>query len=166
MAGLSNAVTGDGLGTLYEKAEYEMVPTLKSKVVIPPSVHIKDALKYFQLLDIEDPSLNVLWEERIQEIHIHVMGAIQLEILKQLILERFHFEVDFEEPQILYKETIDSTAIGYGHFEPLKHYAEVHLKIEPAGRNSGITFDNVCHANDLSSGKSKLGQASRIGKSA
>lgn len=156
VAGLSNAVTGDGLGTLNEKAEYEMVPTLKSKVVIPATVHIKDALKYFQLLDIEDPSLNVLWEERIQEIHIHVMGAIQLEILKQLILERFHFEVDFEEPQILYKETIDSTVIGYGHFEPLKHYAEVHLKIEPAGRNSGITFDNVCHANDLSIGNQNL----------
>lgn len=156
VAGLTHAVTGDGLGTLSEKAEYEMVPTLKSKVVIPPTIHIKDALKYFQLLDIEDPSLNVLWEERIQEIHIHVMGAIQLEILKQLILERFHFEVDFEEPQILYKETIDSTVIGYGHFEPLKHYAEVHLKIEPAGRNSGITFDNVCHANDLSIGNQNL----------
>ncbi|MBW9234258.1 GTP-binding protein, partial [Leptospira santarosai] len=78
VSGLTNAFTGDGLGTVYGKAEYEMVPTLKSKVVIAPSVHIKDALKCFQLLDVEDPSLNVMWEERLQEIHIHVMGAIQL----------------------------------------------------------------------------------------
>ncbi|EPD50231.1 small GTP-binding protein domain protein [Paenisporosarcina sp. HGH0030] len=156
VSGLTNAVTGDGLGTLYGKADYEMVPTLKSKVVIVPSVHIKDALKCFQLLDVEDPSLNVMWEERLQEIHIHVMGAIQLEILKQLVAERFHFEVEFEEPQILYKETINSTTIGYGHFEPLKHYAEVHLKMEPARRNSGITFDNVCHANHLSVGNQNL----------
>ncbi|MGE6489272.1 GTP-binding protein [Paenisporosarcina sp. NPDC076898] len=156
VSGLTNAVSGDGLGTLYGKAEYEMVPTLKSKIVIPPSVHIKDALKCFQLLDVEDPSLNVIWEERLQEIHIHVMGAIQLEILKQLVAERFHFEVEFEEPQILYKETIDSTTIGYGHFEPLKHYAEVHLKMVPAERNSGITFDNVCHANHLSVGNQNL----------
>ncbi|MGB2993307.1 MAG: translation factor GTPase family protein [Paenisporosarcina sp.] len=156
VSGLSSASTGDGLGTVHEKAVYEMVPTLKSKVVFDSSVHIKEALRYFQLLDIEDPSLNVTWEERLQEIHIHVMGTIQLEILKQIIKERFHLEVSFEEPKILYKESIDSTVNGYGHFEPLKHYAEVHLKIEPAPRNSGIAFENVCHANDLSIGNQNL----------
>lgn len=150
--GLTNAITGDGLGTIHENAVYEMVPTLKSKVVFDSSVHIKEVLRYFQLLDIEDPSLNVMWEERLQEIHIHVMGTIQLEILKQIVKERFHIEVSFEEPKILYKESIDSTVIGYGHFEPLKHYAEVHLKLEPASRNSGISFENMCHANDLSIG--------------
>ena len=154
--GLTNATTGDGLGTIHENAVYEMVPTLKSKVVFDSSVHIKEALRYFQLLDIEDPSLNVTWEERLQEIHIHVMGTIQLEILKQIAKERFQIEVSFEEPKILYKESIDSTVIGYGHFEPLKHYAEVHLKIEPAPRNSGITFENNCHANDLSIGNQNL----------
>ena len=154
--GLSGASTGDGLGTIHEKAVYEMVPTLKSKVVFDSSVHIKEALRYFQLLDIEDPSLNVTWEERLQEIHIHVMGKIQLEILKQIVKERFHIEVSFEEPKILYKESIDSTVNGYGHFEPLKHYAEVHLKIEPAPRNSGIAFENVCHANELSIGNQNL----------
>ena len=154
--GLTNATTGDGLGTIHENAVYDMVPTLKSKVVFDSSIHIKEALRYFQLLDIEDPSLNVTWEERLQEVHIHVMGTIQLEILKQIVKERFHIEVSFEEPKILYKESIDSTVIGYGHFEPLKHYAEVHLKIEPAPRNSGITFENVCHANDLSIGNQNL----------
>ncbi|QBP40321.1 GTP-binding protein [Paenisporosarcina antarctica] len=154
--GLSNAFTGDGLGTLHEKAVYEMIPTLKSRVVIDPLVHIKDALRSFKMLDVEDPSLNVRWEEPLQEIHIHVMGTIQLEILKQLVMERFHFEVSFEEPKILYKETIESTTNGYGHFEPLKHYAEVHLKIEPSERNSGITFNNTCHANDLSVGNQNL----------
>ena len=156
VVGLSNASTGDGLGTIHERAVYEMVPTLKSKVVIDPKVHIKDALKSFQLLDVEDPSLNVTWEESLQDIHIHVMGTIQLEILKQLIKERFLFDVTFEEPEILYKETIDNTVNGYGHFEPLKHYAEVHLKLEPAERNSGITFANICHANDLSIGNQNL----------
>lgn len=154
--GLSNASTGDGVGSLHEKAVYEMVPTLKSKVVFDSAVHIKEALRYFQLLDIEDPSLNIKWEERLQEIHIHVMGTIQLEILKQLVKERFHLEVSFEEPKILYKESIASTTIGYGHFEPLKHYAEVHLKLEPAIRNSGMSFENMCHANDLSIGNQNL----------
>ena len=154
--GLSNAFTGDGLGTIHEKAVYEMVPTLKSKVVFASSVHIKEALRYFQLLDIEDPSLNVTWEERVQEIHIHVMGTIQLEILQQLVKDRFQLEVSFDEPKILYKESIESTVTGYGHFEPLKHYAEVHLKIEPGARDSGISFENVCHANDLSIGNQNL----------
>ncbi|WP_075619034.1 GTP-binding protein [Paenisporosarcina indica] len=154
--GLSFAAIGDGLGTIQEKAVYEMVPTLKSKVVIDPTVHIKEALRCFQLLDVEDPSLNVTWEERLQEIHIHVMGTIQLEVLKPLIKERFRFDVTFEEPEILYKETIASTVTGYGHFEPLKHYAEVHLKLEAGNRNSGITFDNSCHANDLSIGNQNL----------
>lgn len=157
VTGLSNASTGDGVGTIQEKAVYEMVPTLKSKVVvIDQKVHIKEALHCFQLLDVEDPSLNVTWEERLQEIHIHVMGIIQLEILKPLVKDRFHFDVSFEEPQILYKETIESTVNGYGHFEPLKHYAEVHLKLEPAERNSGIAFENACHANDLSIGNQNL----------
>ncbi len=154
--GLSNAVTGDGVGTLHEKAMYEMVPTLKSKVVFNSSIHSKEVLRYFQQLDVEDPSLQVMWEERLQEIHIHVMGSIQLEILKSIIKDRFHIEVSFDEPQILYKETIGSMTYGYGHFEPLKHYAEVHLKIEPAARNSGITFINLCHANDLSIGYQNL----------
>ena len=113
-------------------------------------------LRCFNILDAEDPSLRVFWDEHFQEIHVHVMGIIQLEVLEQIVKERFSFTVSFGEPDILYKETIETTVIGYGHFEPLRHYAEVHLKIEPAKRNSGISFENVCHANDLSIGNQNL----------
>jgi len=129
---------------------------LKSRVIFDPSIHVKEALRYFYILDAEDPSLNVTWEERSQEIHIRVMGTIQLEVLKQIVKERFHLDVQFGEPEILYKETVETVVCGYGHFEPLGHYAEVHLKIEPAGRNSGISFEAVCHTDDLPVGTQNL----------
>ncbi|MBI0579301.1 TetM/TetW/TetO/TetS family tetracycline resistance ribosomal protection protein [Neobacillus cucumis] len=156
VTGITNASVGDGVGTLEEKAVYDMVPTLRSKVVFEPEVNPKEALKYFLMLDAEDPSLHVNWEERLQEIHLHVMGAIQLEVLEQIIFERFRLKIVFEQPEILYKETIDNEVIGYGHFEPLKHYAEVHLKIEPGKRNSGILYESSCHTDDLSIGLQNL----------
>ncbi|MED1467267.1 translation factor GTPase family protein [Bacillus salipaludis] len=156
VTGITNASVGDGVGALEEKAVYDMVPTLRSKVVFEPGVNPKEALKYFLMLDAEDPSLYVTWEERLQEIHLHVMGAIQLEVLEQIIFERFHLKIAFEQPEILYKETIDNEVIGYGHFEPLKHYAEVHLKIEPGKRNSGILYESSCHTDDLSIGLQNL----------
>lgn len=154
--GLSSAMVGDGLGQLEEQSSFEMVPTLKSRVIFEPSINVKEALKQFMILNAEDPSLNVIWEESLQQIHIHVMGTIQLEVLEQLIYERFQLKVTFDEPEILYKETVDTDTIGYGHFEPLGHYAEVHLKIEPGERNTGITFKNLCHADDLSVGHQNL----------
>ena len=156
VTGLSSASVGDGVGECQEKAKYDLVPTLKSKVVFDPCLSVKEVLKYFNMLDAEDPSLRMIWDEQFQEIYIHVMGVIQLEVLKQLVEERFQLNVSFDAPKILYKETIETTVIGYGHFEPLKHYAEVHLKIEPAPRNSGISFENICHANDLSIGNQNL----------
>lgn len=154
--GLTNASIGDGVGENTDIVNFEMVPTLKSKVIFEPSVNIKEALRFFKILEAEDPSLNVIWEEGIQQIHIHVMGTIQLEVLEQLVFERFQLKVQFADPEILYRETIDNEVIGYGHFEPLMHYAEVHLKIEPAERNSGIQFVNVCHADDLGIGHQNL----------
>lgn len=154
--GLSKAAVGDGVGLIREKNSYEMVPTLKSKVNFEPSVNIREALHYFKQLDSEDPSLNVTWEEGFQEIQIHVMGKIQLEVLEHVVWDRFQLRVTFTEPEILYKETISSEVIGYGHFEPLGHYAEVHLKIEPGSRNSGIEFENKCHADDLTVGNQNL----------
>ncbi len=156
VTGLTQASIGDGVGALKEKAMFDMIPTLKSKVIFDTSIHVKEVLRCFNLLDAEDPSLRVFWDEHVQEIHVHVMGVIQLEVLEQIIKERFSIDVSFGEPKILYKETIDTTVTGYGHFEPLKHYAEVHLSIEPAERNSGIQFENVCHANDLSIGHQNL----------
>lgn len=156
VAGLTNASIGDGVGMLTEKATFELMPTLKSKVVFDDSIHVKEVLRSFDLLDAEDPSLRVFWDEHFQEIHVHVMGIIQLEVLEQIVKERFQFNVSFDEPKILYKETIDTVVTGYGHFEPLRHYAEVHLKIEPGERDSGILFENNCHANDLSVGNQNL----------
>ncbi|MFC5601766.1 GTP-binding protein [Sporosarcina koreensis] len=156
VTGLTEAGAGDPIGTLVEKAEFDLIPTLKSKVIFDSSIHVKEVLRCFKMLDAEDPSLRVVWDEHVQEVHVHVMGVIQLEVLKQIVRDRFHFDVSFGDPKILYKETIRSAVNGYGHFEPLKHYAEVHLKIEPAERNSGISYDNVCHANDLSVGNQNL----------
>lgn len=149
VTGLSAVSAGDGLGVLEDKALYEMIPTLKSKVIFDPSLNVKEVLKCIRMLDDEDPSLMVMWEEKFQEIHIHVMGTIQLEVLEQIVHDRFGFKVQFAKPEILYKETIESEVVVYGHFEPLKHYAEVHLRLEPGERQSGVTFESVCHPDDL-----------------
>ncbi|SEM52059.1 translation factor GTPase family protein [Paenibacillus sp. OV219] len=155
--GLSAAHAGLGLGSLTDRLAYDMVPTLTSKVnFAADKLNVKDVLRAFQMLGAEDPSLNVIWEESLQEIHIHVMGLIQLEVLQQLVKERFLFDITFGNPEILYKETIAEAVRGYGHFEPLRHYAEVHLLLEPAERGSGITFDTVCHPNVLSVGNQNL----------
>ncbi len=156
VTGLSKSVIGTGLGAVNAAPSYLATPALQSKVNFSPAIHPKEMLKVFKLLDAEDPSLHVTWDEHFQEIHILVMGVIQLEVLGQIVLERFGFTVSFEPPKILYKETIAHSVMGYGHFEPLRHYAEVHLKIEPAPRGSGITLANECHADDLSTGHQNL----------
>lgn len=152
VTGLTAAAAGDGVGDMREKAIYEMVPTLRSKIVFEPGVNRKEAFAYIRMLDEEDPSLHVSWEERTQDIHLHVMGTIQLEVLKQIVRDRFQLVVDFEPPEILYRETIEQPVTGYGHFEPLRHYAEVHLRLEPGARNSGIVFESRCHTDHLSVG--------------
>lgn len=156
VTGLSSANVGDGIGTLKDKATYNMVPTLKSKVIFDENLNVKDVLKYFKILESEDPSLNIIWDEKFQEIQVYIMGIIQLEVLKNLMEERFNISIDFGPCEILYKETILDTVIGYGHFEPLKHYCEVHLKLEASERNSGITFESACHTDDLTTGNQNL----------
>lgn len=165
VTGLTAASIGDTIGATQSKTHFDLIPTLKSKVIFDDSTHVKEVLKSFRLLDAEDPSLQVYWDEYFQEVQVHVMGVIQLEVLVQIVKERFHFDVMFGEPKILYKETIETAVKGYGHFEPLKHYAEVHLLIEPAERGSGVTFHNICHANDLSIGNQNLVQHHLLEKS-
>lgn len=152
VTGLSAAEVGEGIGALREKTSFEMAPALKSKVVFDKALNPKEVLRCFKMLDSEDPALKVTWEEALQEIHISVMGVIQLEVLEQLVKERFNLDVSFGTPEIIYKETITSEAIGYGHFEPLKHYAEVHLKLEPNERGKGVAFESRCHTDNLSVG--------------
>ncbi|MBM7608511.1 small GTP-binding protein [Lysinibacillus composti] len=155
--GLTQAKIGDILGNEIESASnFELVPTLQAKVVYEGNEHIKEILRYFRMLEAEEPTLRVVWSEKFQEINVHIMGVIQLEVLVEVAKERFNIDVQFEDPKILYMETIKSSVIGYGHFEPLKHYAEVHLKLEPNERGAGIEFINQCHADDLSVGHQRL----------
>ncbi len=156
VTGLTKAKVGEGLGELKTKTSYKILPTLKSKVIFSEKLNVKEVLQCFRMLEEEDPALNVIWHEKLKEIHIHIMGTIQLEILKKNVEDRFKIEIDFGPCEILYKETIGNGVIGYGHFEPLGHYAEVHLKLEPADRNSGIVFENLCHVDDLSLGHQNL----------
>lgn len=153
--GLTSTRTGQGFGSVGKAPNYNMIPALRSKVICDSS-NIKEVLKVFKILNEEDHSLQVSWEEELQEIHIHVMGPIQLEIMKEVIRDRFNLDIEFGEPGIIYKETINGEVVGCGHFEPLRHYAEVHLKIEAGKRDSGIVFENLCHVDDLSRGNQNL----------
>ena len=156
VTGLTSLNVGEGVGVLRQKLKFNMIPTLMSSVIFDKTCNVKEVLGYFKMLEAEDPALNVIWNETLQEIHVHIMGKIQLEVLKEVILERFNFNVDFGPCEIIYKETINDTVNGYGHFEPLKHYAEVHLKLESIPRGSGIVFENKCHADNLTTGHQNL----------
>ncbi|MFJ7698564.1 GTP-binding protein [Lysinibacillus fusiformis] len=154
--GLSQANISDRIGSNTLSQPYELVPTLQAKVQYEGEQHMKEVLKIFRLLEAEEPSLRVVWQEKFQEIHVHIMGVIQLEVLIEVLMKRFTLNITFGEPQILYMETIATPVTGYGHFEPLKHYAEIHLLMEPNERGTGITFSNACHVDDLSVGNQRL----------
>ncbi|WP_042475827.1 elongation factor G [Bacillus ndiopicus] len=154
--GFSQAPIGNVMGSTTNAPDFELIPTLQAKVVYHGSLHMKEVWQQFRLLNEEEPSLRAIWQEELQEIHVHVMGVIQLEVLIEIAKERFNLTITFADPQIIYKETIASIVTGYGHFEPLKHYAEVHLQMEPAARGAGIEFHSVCHADDLSVGHIRL----------
>ncbi|GGG29825.1 tetracycline resistance protein [Lysinibacillus alkalisoli] len=148
--GLQQAKIGDTIGETYQTSTYELEPTLQARVQYTGEQHIKDVLHIFRLLESEEPSLQVVWHETLQEIHVQIMGIIQLEVMTVILQQRFNLQVAFNEPTILYKETIEQSVIGYGHFEPLKHYAEVHLQLSPNQRGQGNTFITTCHVDELS----------------
>lgn len=150
VTGLTAYQPGDTIGSHVQRATIHNTPTLQAKVVPESDIHIKELLEVFHLLDEEEPTLHVEWNEYFQEIYVRVMGNIQLEVLEKNVEERFGYKVSFGTPEILYKETISSAVTGYGHFEPLRHYAEVHIHVKPAERGSGISFASKCHPNDLS----------------
>ncbi len=156
LKGLSTPEIGDVIGSEQQSITFEMIPTLQAKVLYNGPLHMKEVTGIFRELEAEEPSLHVVWSEQFQEISVHVMGVIQLEVLTEVVKERFDINVLFGRPQILYKETICEKTVGYGHFEPLKHYAEVHLQLTPNPRGQGITFMNVCHADHLSVGHQRV----------
>ena len=148
--------SNDNIDFLKQTRKDTIIPTLRTKVVFDENLNIKDVLDIFKILEAEEPSLNVVYSEKLKEISISIMGKVQLEILKEFILNRFDIEVDFGKCEILYKESIKTPCIGSGHYEPLKHYAEVHLKIEPNDRGSGIIFESKAHVDNLDIGSQNL----------
>lgn len=140
--GLTKTYPGQGFG-VKDANEASLKPVLTYRLN-PLDEDIHACLAALKKLEDENPQLHVTWSEHLQELRVQVMGKIQLEILKQLLQERFNLTVDFEQGSILYKETIAQPAEGVGHFEPLRHYAEVHLLLEPGERNSGVVFENKC----------------------
>lgn len=127
------------------------IPGLSARVIYPDNITSKDMLTRLQILEDEEPALSVRYEPATAEISVSVMGRIELEILQQRIAERFNIDVSFGDCGVIYKETLAAPTVGYGHFEPLRHYSEVHLRLEPAERGSGITFDSECSLNTLTS---------------
>lgn len=144
VVGLSGTRTGEGLGI--ESAVHAPIlePVLSYQILLPPGCDPRAMLPKLRQLEEEEPELHIVWEEELQEIQAQLMGEVQIEILCSLIESRFGVKVAFGDGKIVYKETIADMAEGVGHFEPLRHYAEVHLLLEPGERGSGLVFDTNC----------------------
>ncbi|MGL5149336.1 MAG: GTP-binding protein [Clostridium sp.] len=153
--GISSLKCGEGIG-IEGFNNFEMVPTLKGKVIYDEKLNPRDVYRDFRILESEEGTLNVSFNEENKEINISIMGKIQLDVLKEEVLERFSYNVDFGDPEIIYKETIKGEVYGYGHFEPLRHYSEVALKIEEGKRGEGIIFKSECHTDYLNYGHQNL----------
>ncbi len=144
VTGLTRTKPGDALGLEAASPAPVLEPVLTYQLRLPEGSDVTAALRQLRQLEEEDPQLHIVWNERLQEIHIQLMGEIQLEILKSLIEERFGLQVTFDTGNIVYKETIAAPVEGIGHFEPLRHYAETHLLLEPLPRGSGLEFASAC----------------------
>ena len=142
--GLAKAVPGQGLGIEAASAMPLLEPVMTYRIGLPEGVDAAAVLPKFRELEEEDPELHLTWEESKKEIHVQIMGEIQMEILKSVIEERFGLSVEFGDRSIVYRETITNTVEGVGHFEPLRHYAEVHLLLEPGEPGSGMQFASAC----------------------
>ena len=144
VTGLTKARPGEGLGAERDSDLPVLEPVLSYQVLLPEGADVHAALGKLHRLEEEEPQLHVVWNETLSEIHVQLMGEIQLEVLRSLLAERFGLEVEFGPGGILYKETITEPMEGVGHYEPLRHYAEVHLKLEPLPRGSGMQFAADC----------------------
>ncbi len=156
ITGASRTYAGQGLGFEDNSDKLVSEPIFNYRVILPEGQDISVALEKFKQLEQEETQLNVSWNEQLKEIHLRIMGEIQLEVLKQLILKRFGINVGFEEGRIVYKETIANRVEGVGHYEPLRHYAEVHLLLEPLVRGEGMKFETDCSEDLLSKNWQRL----------
>ena len=144
VTGLAETYPGQGLGAEKDSELPILEPVLTYRIILPDDCNVHTMLRDLKLLEEEEPELHVVWIEKSQEIHVQLMGDVQIEILQRIIKEHFGVLVEFGEGSIVYKETIAAPVEGVGHFEPLRHYAEVHLRLEPGERGSGMQFDSEC----------------------
>ena len=149
VTGLERTFPGQGLGSEKMVQTPVLEPVLTYRMLLPEDCNIPETMRKLRQLEEEDPQLHILWDEHLREVQVQLMGEIQLEILQRQIRERFGLEVSFGQGNVVYKETISEPVEGVGHFEPLRHYAEVHLLLQPGPRGSGLVFDSACSTDDL-----------------
>ena len=151
VTGLSVPRCGDRIvgDTLAEKSAFHTMPVLAARVEPPAGVAPAQLLEKMRILEDEEPMLGVSWDAAHGHVTVQVMGTVQTEVLTQLLQDRFNMKVTFLPPLVLYKETVGKAVVGCGHYEPLRHYAEAHLLMQPGERGSGITWDSRCHVDDL-----------------
>ena len=153
-AGLPGAKPGDriaapGVDLQGHRNAFKIEPMMAASVLLDPSIPTGKALAALRELEDEDPTLSVLYNEATKAIDLRVMGQIQLEVIRQLARDRFGLDIDFGPMRVLYLETIATPAVGVGHYEPLRHYAEVQLRLVPGPRGSGVRFESLCHVDEL-----------------
>lgn len=149
VTGLSGTYPGQGLGAEPDAAAPVLEPVLSYRLLLPEAVDPAVLLPRLLQLQEEDPQLHIVWNSRLREISVRLMGRVQIEIFKSLVKDRCDVDVELDAGHIMYKETIAGTVEGVGHFEPLRHYAEVHLLMEPLPRGSGLVLDSVCSEDTL-----------------
>lgn len=150
VTGLTRTYPGEGIGIEPDSELPVLEPVLNYQIILPPDCEVHTMLLKLRQLEEEEPQLHIVWDEQLEEIHAQLMGEVQTEILKSLIWDRFRVAVEFGTGSIVYKETIADVVEGIGHYEPLRHYAEVHLLIEPGERGSGLQFFTACSEDVLS----------------
>ena len=154
VTGLASSFIGQGFGEepVGQPFEVQSVMTYRIHSATDPTT----LLPKLRQLEEEDPQLHILWDDKLKQIHVQIMGKVQLEVLRSLVQQRFGLEITLDEPRILYKETIENTVEGVGHFEPLRHYAEAHILLEPLPRGTGLQFDTACPTDVLEEGYQHL----------
>ena len=147
--GLTDTYAGQGVGKEADFCANQLAPVCNYQILLPEGTDEAIAWRQLKQLEEEDPNLHLSWQAQTREIFIQPMGEVQLEVIKRMVSERYGMDIAFGSASILYRETIEDTVIGMGHFEPLRHYAEVHLKMEPLPRGSGLQFVTECSEDEL-----------------
>ncbi|WP_027399002.1 translation factor GTPase family protein [Anaerovorax odorimutans] len=156
VTGLSQTKPGEGLGIEENSSTPVLEPVLFYQIILPKNCQPREMLPKLRQIEEEEPELHIVWNEQLQELHAQIMGEVQIEILQSIIESRYGINVGFGEGRIVYKETIANAVEGVGHFEPLRHYAEVHLLMEPSEPGSGIQFETQCSEDLLSKNWQRL----------